>query len=228
MVRRALGSMPDTLEETYDRILDAVPLRHLPLVQSAIHWLAFAARPLLVEELAEAVVIQPETGSFDPESCRLLDPTLVLDLCGVLVTTSDVPVKDTGFEWLAEKLYTENKTSTPLYMRYSGTEYTMISLSHYSVKEYISSKRLQDSRLSGFYTSGYLAHSFLAQCCLLYLLDFNSGEIASEPDFEENPLLEYSARNWIQHWKQGTLCDDNLTLRRFVEKLLNPARSVAC
>src|SRR5437763_16993621 len=88
MIRAELKRMPETLEQTYDRILQTVPSLHQRFVQSALHWLAFSTRPLLLKELAEAAVIDPDTGKFDPDDSRLVDENLILDLCGTLVSSS--------------------------------------------------------------------------------------------------------------------------------------------
>src|SRR4051794_41029557 len=88
MIRAELKRMPETLDQTYDRILQNVPTIHQRFVQSALRWLAFSNRPLLLKELAEGAVINPSTGSFDPEECRFLDQGKILELCGSLVTSS--------------------------------------------------------------------------------------------------------------------------------------------
>ncbi|OAQ69595.2 ankyrin repeat-containing protein [Pochonia chlamydosporia 170] len=77
MIRAELKELPQNLDQMYDRILQAVPRLHRQYVQSALHWLAFATRPLLLAELAEAVVIEPE-NTFDPDACRLVEDKKIL------------------------------------------------------------------------------------------------------------------------------------------------------
>jgi hypothetical protein len=60
-----LKRIPETLHQTHNRILHAVPRLHQPWVQSALYWLAFAARPLVLSELAEAVVINPRKSALN-------------------------------------------------------------------------------------------------------------------------------------------------------------------
>lgn len=83
MIRAELKELPQNLDQMYDRILQAVPRLHRQYVQSALHWLAFATRPLLLAELAEAVVIEPE-NTFDPDASRLVEDKKILELCGPL------------------------------------------------------------------------------------------------------------------------------------------------
>jgi ankyrin repeat protein len=218
MVRAELKRMPETLDQTYDRILQSVPSLHESFVQSALHWLAFATRPLQLQELAEAAVLRPESGSFEPDVCRLLDENLILELCGTLVTASIVEYREYGSDdWLSEKLRIRGGFYSP-YM--NNNKFSIVSLSHYSVKEYIASQRLQKGALSTFYASEKLANTYLAECCLFYLLEFNRGEIALELDFKESPLLEYSACNWMSHWKHASR-DGQSHLRHLAERFFD-------
>jgi ankyrin repeat protein len=223
MVRTELKRMPETLDQTYDRILQSVPSLHKSFVQSALHWLAFATRPLQLQELAEAAVLSPESGSFEPDVCRLLDENLILELCGTLVTASIVEYQYGSDDWLSEKL----RIYGGYYASHmNDNKFNVVSLSHYSVKEYIASQRLQKGALSSFYTSGKLANTYLAECCLFYLLEFNRGEIASELDFKESPLLEYSSCNWMSHWKHAS-ADGQSDLRHLAERFFDPSSSNA-
>ncbi|KAI0130061.1 ankyrin repeat-containing domain protein [Xylariales sp. AK1849] len=103
MIRGKLKEMPEDLDGTYDRILYDIPCPHRQFVQSALHWLAFSARPLLLEELAEAVVIRPESSHFDAETYRLLHARTIVDLCAVLVTSTCLNPRKDRLKWLDEK-----------------------------------------------------------------------------------------------------------------------------
>ncbi|KAF3931033.1 Ankyrin-3 [Dactylellina cionopaga] len=218
MVRAELGRMPETLDQTYDRILQTVPTMHQPFVQSALRWLAFSNRPLLLSELGEAAVIDPSFGSFDPEESRFLDPGKVLELCGSLVTltskTYDRELSGTN-NWLSRKLQNESSGGIVRFDKARGP-YTTVTLSHYSVKEYLTSDRLNQSALAGYFTTAKIAHGFISECSLLYLLDLGKGEILSARAYDEYPLLEYCAVNWMEHYKNGA--ED--TLDSSVTKLL--------
>ncbi|EPS35534.1 hypothetical protein H072_11049 [Dactylellina haptotyla CBS 200.50] len=205
MVRAELGKMPKTLDQTYDRILLSIPPMHQSFVQSALRWLAFSNRPLLLSELGEAAVIDPGFGSFDPEESRFLDPEKVLELCGSLVTLSTKNIdydEMNSDDWLFSKLRNEAGRNFPSY-DYQKPSYTVVALSHYSVKEYLTSDRLRDASLSEYSTTADTAHNFIAECSLLYLLDMGKGEVLETPPFEEFPLLEYCAVNWTEHYKKA-------------------------
>ena len=231
MIRAELKQMPQTLDQTYDRILQAVPRLHQPYVQSALHWLAFAARPLLLSELAEAVVVNPYDEDFNPEDSRLVEESKVLELCGALVSVFTKPlVKDVG-DWLSEKLRRETGVMYA-YLPDTPKEFKVVSLSHQSVKEYIVSARLKKSSLASYGTSQVLASKFLASCCLNYLLAFSPDAVAPEVKFEDYPLLFYAARFWVHHWRLAQPCDEtgdgpDSAPRRLLCRVLDPDNRIA-
>ena len=224
MLHIELMRMPKTIEQTYDRILQNVTSRHRPFVQSALHWLAFAKRPLLLQEIAEAAVLQPRSENFDLDLFRLLDENLIVELCGTLVTVSTVEFRvHISDDWLSEKLWIHGGFYSS---HMNNNKFKVVSLSHYSVKEYIASQRLEKGALSNFYASEKLANTYLAECCLFYLLHFNRGEIAVELDFMESPLLEYAACNWISHWNQASTSGQS-ELRHLAESFFDSKSSKA-
>jgi len=219
MVRKELKTMPETLDQMYDRILQAIPRLHQQYVQSAMHWLAFSARPLLLSELAEAVTIDPKLGGFDPNDMRLMDESLVLDLCGTLTTVSKIEYTSVSTNWFSEKIKLEHGHAP----RCDLAEAYTVSLSHYSVKEYIISNRLRESSLALYSTSEKIANQFLAECCLIYILDFNGGEICVPPSFSKYPLLQYSSRFWMEHWKAVERSAESPALENLLRRLFNPS-----
>ncbi|PPJ51362.1 hypothetical protein CBER1_10061 [Cercospora berteroae] len=84
MVTRALTELPGSLDFTYMNILRRTPIATRPWVREILMWLSYAYRPLTLEELAEAVVIETGQSSMD-DSCRIQPPETVLRLCQGLV-----------------------------------------------------------------------------------------------------------------------------------------------
>ena len=113
MVHAELKRMPETLDQTYDRILQAVPPLHQQFVQSALYWLAFATRPLQLQELAEAAIVDPESDHFKPELSRLFDENEILEICGTLVTSSIMCYNRSSTDWLTDKISVEFGHSRP-------------------------------------------------------------------------------------------------------------------
>ena len=87
-LQRSLATLPPTLDETYERILQSFDQKNNEDAIYAVrilHWLSFSARPLLLEEMAEAAAIDPERETpFDRKEV-LEDPSDVLDICSSLV-----------------------------------------------------------------------------------------------------------------------------------------------
>lgn len=80
-VRNLLKALPNNLNESYSQLLNETPLgssdrRYL---QKALLWLCFAARPLTLHELGEAVVLEDGDTTLDGDS-RLRDPAMLVRL----------------------------------------------------------------------------------------------------------------------------------------------------
>lgn len=82
---KALNTLPTGLVETYDRILDRIDEQDHDYVVRVIKWLIGAEHPLSLQELAEAVAVDPNKMRFNCNN-RFLDPDELLELCGSLVS----------------------------------------------------------------------------------------------------------------------------------------------
>lgn len=87
-IRHALESLPGTLDETYERILTSVQGREeRELIRLAFQFVVFAARPMTLAEIAEAVVVDMKETELDPEA-RFTHPSDVLSGCESLFILS--------------------------------------------------------------------------------------------------------------------------------------------
>ncbi|KAH0443967.1 hypothetical protein CcaCcLH18_00793 [Colletotrichum camelliae] len=86
-VKRALQDMPSTLNETYASILNRIPQPDKEIAREALTWLSFSLRPLSLDELAEAVVVEENDTDIDND-CRLNDPSIIPQICQDLVHVS--------------------------------------------------------------------------------------------------------------------------------------------
>jgi ankyrin repeat protein len=133
---------------------------------------AAASRPLRVEELAEFLAFDFDTNSTPTlrEDWREEDPAhAVRSTCSSLLAIVDV----------------------------DGS--SVIQFAHFSVKEYLISKRLLESKdtISRFYISMTLAHTIIARACLGVLLHI--GKSITKDDLEHFPLAKYAAERWVDH-----------------------------
>lgn len=88
-LEKTLGALPTTLDATYDRILTNIDEEYVDDAIRVLQWLAFSARPMTVDEVAETLSIcLDDDPRFDPDR-RLKDPSDILVICSSLVTVSD-------------------------------------------------------------------------------------------------------------------------------------------
>lgn len=88
-VHDKLNSLPKDLDETYLRMLEAIPRDDRETAITALQWLAFSNRPLYISELAEASVMDPaQDPPFDGEN-RFQDPLHILRIVSDLVSVDD-------------------------------------------------------------------------------------------------------------------------------------------
>lgn len=155
-----------------------------------MQWIAFAKRPLALEEVAEAATTQPGLEDIDPDD-KLYDPHDVLRICRSLVLLSE------------EKVFICGKFEVRRIVRFA----------HASVREYLLSDHITRGSAAGFSLSEKQSHEQLGQCCLSVLLR-NGARHQVAPDPEVMPLLRYAAEFWFQHAGQRGGVDEGVITRR--------------
>jgi ankyrin repeat protein len=141
--------------------------------------LALSRRPLRVNELAEVLATRIDAGQIPrlhkDQRPRKADEDVLL-AGSTLITTIKPGVHD------------DDTSDT-----------RVVQFSHYSVVEFLTSKRLASSKnedLSQYYISPKSAHTTLAQICVGTLLQLDNHVKGATQDF---PLAEYAAQNWFHH-----------------------------
>ena len=176
-IKDALKELPATLDGTYRRVLRGIEEANRKFVQRLLPCVAVAPRPLRVEELAEIIAFDFNSGSIPKfnENWRHKNPVqAVLSTCSTLLSV----VKVNGYQ--------------------------IVKFSHSSVKEFLTSTRFGKRRdaLSGrFHISITSGHVLLARACLGILLHLD--ESATEDSLKSFPLAEYAARHWFEHARLG-------------------------
>jgi ankyrin repeat protein len=87
-LRKALKSLPETLYDTYERILTNLEPELAEDVQRVLHWLCFTFRPPTLGDIAEMLAVDLESNTYDPDQ-RIADPEDILLICGSLVTLGE-------------------------------------------------------------------------------------------------------------------------------------------
>jgi hypothetical protein len=173
-VRRILEELPEGLDETYERILREIRKPNRGHARQLLQSLVAAVRPLRVKELAEVLAVDFTTEGFpklNPD-WRLEDQEgAVMSVCSSLV----IIVKE-------------------------GDSH-IVQFSHFSVKEFLMSKRLADSEpikdVSHYYIQLKTAHTIFAQACLGVLLRLD--HTVDRDNIEDFPLARYAAQYWNAH-----------------------------
>ncbi len=172
-VRQILEELPESLDETYERILKGINKANRQYAYRLLHCLAVASRPLRVEELADILAVDFSANAgripnFNVAWCWENQEEAVLSACSSLVAV----ISNGGSR--------------------------VVQFSHFSVKEFLTSERLANSieDISRFHINLEPAHTILAHACLAVLF-FLDGHTSG--DSMKVRLLEYAAHYWVKH-----------------------------
>ena len=174
-IRKSLNELPITLDDTYERILLGIPKEKFQHARRLFQCVVAAIRPLRVEELAEIFAIEfgPDEVTNLVDGWRPENPEeAVLSACSSLLTIID----DHGSK--------------------------IVQFSHFSVKEFLTSDRLQTSEvgnLCDYHVPLDSAHLLLARACVAVLLQLD--EQVDKERVATFPLAGYAAERWVDHTK---------------------------
>ncbi|KAF2142278.1 uncharacterized protein K452DRAFT_250214 [Aplosporella prunicola CBS 121167] len=192
-LKTALGSLPKTLDETYARILKSIPEEHKHHTIRILQFLAFSERPLQINEAIDAIAVQTRSKPrFDPEN-RMPVPKEISRYCSSLVAV--VSKKDGAHN--DDNFYNNNDDK-----KMTGTQ---IQLAHFSVKEYLTSSRLEKHIAEELQETA--ARASIAEVCLAYLLELKQDLLAKEVRRQYH-LAQYSARYWTGHALAAETCSE--------------------
>jgi ankyrin repeat protein len=171
-VRHILEELPDSLDETYERILREIGKLNQRHAHRLLQCLVVAVRPLRVEELAEVLAFDFNTGGMPKlnPSWRWKDQEeAVMSACSSLVTI----VKD--------------------------DDSRVVQFSHFSVKEFLTADRLAEPirDVTCYHIRLEAAHTILVQACLGVLLRLDDH--VDRDSIKSFPLAVYAARYWPTH-----------------------------
>ncbi|KAI9878142.1 MAG: hypothetical protein M1830_001788 [Pleopsidium flavum] len=182
LLRQRLRELPNTIDETYDRILLNIPEDDQQAAHATLQWLAFSQRPMTLGEISEAIAVDTRQQCFDVEN-RFLDAHSILEICSSMVTISE-----------SGKKYKYGHTQSVV-----ADEMRELQLAHYSVKEYIVSERIRSGRAKAFAVVEAQAHEYMAEASLVYLLSFDKPDSLYKGVWNLFPFLDYAARYWSKH-----------------------------
>ena len=181
-LRRSLASLPQTLDQTYDRILTAIREEDRVYAIRILQWLTFSERPLTIEEVAEVAAIDIQGEPIFDRDEVLIDPLEALDICSSLITVTGSAEKG---------INRDGRLADP----------RILSLAHYSVQEYLVSDRIKLGPAKQYHMQEGESHEAIMKGCIGYLNQF-LGPI-SPAQFDISALAMYSADFWISHFEKS-------------------------
>lgn len=86
-------------------------------------------------------------------------------------------------------------------VRRTGMDNNYLALSHFSVKECLTSEALKHTSCSSYGFHDHSGHALIAESCIAYINQCYCSENRSgtRKDLEQFPLLEYACRYWFEH-----------------------------
>ena len=172
-VRHILEVLPETLDETCERILRDINKANRGHAHRLLQCLTVAVRPLRVAELAEVLAVdfgiasRGETSKLNSDWLRRCQQEAVLSTCLSLISIA------------YEK----------------GSH--IVQFSHFSAKEFLTSSRISRSSadVSRFHILLEPAHAILANASLGVLLRLGEDNVKDK----KSPLTRYAAEHWVHH-----------------------------
>ena len=169
---RILEELPESLDETYERILREIRKPNQGHAHRLLQCLVAAVRPLEVKELAEVL-------AFD-------------------FNTEGIPKLNLGWRWEDQEEAVMSACSS-LVMIVKHGDSRIVQFSHFSVKEFLTASRLAEPirDVSRYHIRLEAAHTILVQACLGVLLRLDDR--IDRDNIEGFPLARYAARYWPTH-----------------------------
>ena len=174
-VRRILDELPETLDETYERVLKDIKKVNQEHAIRLLHCLTIAIRPLRVEELAEILAIDFDAAQRE-----------------------GIPKLNSNWRW-ADQHQAVLSTCSSLIAIVDDGDSQVVQFSHFSVKEYLTSDRLANANrdVSRYHILPESAHTILAHACLGVLFRFDDH--VNKDTANGIPLGKYAAEHWVDH-----------------------------
>jgi ankyrin repeat protein len=171
-----LEELPETLDETYERILRDINKANRDHAHRLLQCLTVAVRPLRLAELAEVLAVDFGTAF-----------------------RGGMPKLNTGWRW-EDQEHAVLSTCSSLISIVDEDNSQVVQFSHFSVKEFLTSSRLAGSSadVSRFHILLEPAHTILAKACLGVLLLLDEDVDGDNVD-KSFPLALYAAEYWVDH-----------------------------
>ncbi|KAK6437156.1 hypothetical protein LTR95_006651 [Oleoguttula sp. CCFEE 5521] len=211
-IEGALLDLPRNIDDIYASSiarLDEGPIRNR--ASTALHWAAFACRPLMVDELLAVC-------EFDIGADLYLGHNGAERVSAILGPVASLVHISESPSYRLDSTYHDRAQST-------------VTLSHWSVQEYLLSRGAGDGAKLPSWNRGAYQHASIARTCMSYLIRYGPDSQSISVGHEGTPpLLRYSLRYWRRHFDQA--CEsipapqDMIELRRRTDLLVSTSASM--
>ncbi|CAM1509295.1 Fc.00g030340.m01.CDS01 [Cosmosporella sp. VM-42] len=177
LLEQLLNSLPETLDETYERMLSNIPSTSREYAQQMLTLLCCARRPLTVAELIDGIAVQlGGTPRFNPKR-KLKNIDAIQEVCP-------------GFTEINANPDSSGAT---------------VRIAHFSIQEYLQSERIQSSEDAVLFSvKQQYADTQMARICLTVLLEPRLLTSASTSLQQDTfALVPYAAEYWPGHFRDG-------------------------
>ena len=177
-VRHILEELPESLDETYERILREIRKPNQGHAHRLLQCLVAAVRPLEVKELAEIL-------AFD-------------------FNTEGIPNLNLGWRWEDQEEAVMSACSSLVMIVKDGAS-RVVQFSHFSVKEFLTADRFAEPirDVSHYHIRLEAAHTILVRACLSILLQLDDR--INRDSMKSFPLARYAAQYWTTHARIGNV-----------------------
>ena len=182
-LQEALSDLPETLDQTYARMIKILPKEHMESAIRILQFLTYSQRPLRLEEAVDIIAVEVGGAGdygFNPDD-RMPKPQEITRYCSSLVVC-------------VSRKYLFNKVVKEL------------QLAHFSVKDYLTSNRLEGDMAIHF--DERKARGSMAEICLIYLLQCEKRMLTKR----HCPFSVFAANHWMNHAEVGQFANNRVVL----------------
>jgi ankyrin repeat protein len=220
-IEAALNNLSQTLDVMYERILTNIEEMYHEDALSLLRWIAFADKPLTLNELSVAASLRPSLVEADgdvadtTEECDFEGPVNILAGLVIIIPDSG-PMEGRNAKRDATVLGTNAKEGD--LNGFGGTSRVRSSnrlrLAHFSVEEFLVSSRILDGKARYFYLEKKICDLYIAHSCVTYIKNYSASNTRkrSGEDLVHFPLLKYAVDSWSSHLRRSESADTSFAL----------------
>ncbi|KAL6824648.1 ankyrin repeat-containing domain protein [Trichoderma sp. SZMC 28015] len=201
-IRKAISTLPQTVDEAYDKIL--ARSTSMEETKKLLHIVVAAERPLTLEEMGLALAIQQHHKCYESLNLRPRDGVgkYIRDLCGLFINITD------------DKIYLLHQTAKEFLVFTDTPQCKQYKLAQRSG---VFRKKHRNGLTWKFSLIPLESHRILCKICIWRLLSY--PEFETRPVFREADIhsilrrhlfFGYSAKNWIVHFRASNITENEI------------------